>query len=60
MNIENLKPPDKGFTKAEIKWIKEILIPAIKTVHGKQGRNVTINDQDSGQVVNADDCAPCP
>lgn len=61
MNINDLKLPDRGFTKAERKWIKEVLIPAIKTVHGIAGRNVSITDASdgSGQTINASDCQPC-
>jgi len=59
MNIENLKPPTRGFTKAEREWIKNVLIPAIRTVHAVQGHNITINSTDGGQVINAADCQPC-
>jgi hypothetical protein len=59
MSIENLKVPAKGFTKAERKWLEE-LIKAIKTVHAVQGHNVTITDTDQGQLINANDCRPCP
>jgi hypothetical protein len=59
MTIENLKVPEKGFTKAERDWIKNVLIPAIKTVHAVQGHNVTISDGDEGQTINASDCPPC-
>jgi len=55
----NLKLPEKGFTKAERAWLAE-LIEAIKTVHAVQGRNTTISDTNVGQVINADDCDPCP
>lgn len=54
----NLTLPDKGFTKAEREWLKQ-LIEAINTVHGVQGRNVTITDSKDGQTINANDCAPC-
>jgi len=54
-----LKLPDKGFTKSERAWLAE-LIEAIKTVHAVQGRNTTISDTNGGQVINADDCTPCP
>lgn len=60
MNIGTLQAPEKGFTKAEREWIKNVLIPAIKTVHGVQGRNVSITDSDAGQTINASDCQPCP
>ncbi len=60
MDVQNLTVPDKGFTIAERKWIKEQLIPAIKTVFGVAGTNVSINNQDSGQIINANDCDPCP
>jgi type IV secretory pathway protease TraF len=59
MSPENLTLPEKGFTKAERAWLKE-LIAAIKTVHGLAGQNVTISDSDNGQVINASDCDPCP
>lgn len=55
-----LKLPEKGFTKAERAWFEKVLIPAIKTVQAVQGRNCTITNTDQGQVVNADDCTPCP
>ncbi len=54
-----LELPEKGFTKAERAWLRE-LIEAIKTVEGIAGRNVSINNDASGQVVNAADCQPCP
>jgi len=59
VNIDQLRPPGKGFTKAERKWIEEVLIPAIKTVHAVQGRNCSITDTDNGQTINANDCQPC-
>lgn len=59
MTIENLTLPAKGFTKAEREWIKNVLIPAIKTVHAVPGHNVTISDSDNGQTINAMDCPPC-
>lgn len=59
MNPDDLKLPKRGFTKSERAWLAN-LIEAIKTVHGIQGRNITISDQPDGQVINADDCAPCP
>lgn len=59
MNVQNLKLPEKGFTKAERAWLKE-LIDAIKTVNGIAGRNCTITNDASGQMINADDCSPCP
>jgi len=59
VSVDNLKLPDKGFTKTERAWL-ETLIDAIKTVQGLQGRNVTISNDDSGQTINADDCTPCP
>ena len=57
-----LRPPPKGFTKAEREWIEKVLIPAIRTVYGTAGRNVSItnNPNAAGQVINASDCAPCP
>jgi len=57
VNIENLKVPTKGFTKAERDWIKNVLIPAIKTVHAVSGHLTTVSDSDQGQVINAQDCA---
>ncbi len=59
MNPQDLTLPEKGFTKAERAWLKE-LISAIKTVQGVAGRNVTITNADSGQTINASDCDPCP
>ncbi len=56
MDIQNLTVPDKGFTIAERKWIREQLIPAIKTVFGVPGTNVSITNHDSGQIINASDC----
>ena len=55
----NLKLPSKGFTKAERAWLSQLL-EAIKTVQAVQGRNTTIGESDNGQVINADDCEPCP
>ena len=49
-----------GFTKKEREWLKTKLKPALKTVHGVSGRNVSITDSDVGQTVNASDCQPCP
>ncbi len=60
MDIQNLTAPDKGFTKAEREWLKTVLIPAIKTVHAVQGRNVSISNDDAGQTINAADCDACP
>lgn len=60
MNIDNLQVPVKGFTKAERQWIKEKLIPALKTVRGIAGRDVSISNDDQGQTINASDCTPCP
>jgi hypothetical protein len=54
-----LKLPEKGFTKAEREWLRE-LIDAINTVRAIKGRNVTITPSKSGQVINASDCPPCP
>jgi hypothetical protein len=59
MSIENLKVPQKGFTKAERKWLEE-LVKAIKTVHAVPGQNISISDSDQGQTINAQDCPPCP
>lgn len=61
MNVDNIQLPEKGFTKKEREWIKNVLIPAIRTVHGVAGRNVTItDDENKGQTINAADCQPCP
>ncbi len=60
MDLNTLTLPDKGFTKAEREWIKTVLIPAIKTVQGIAGKNVTINNSDNGQAIAASDCQPCP
>ncbi len=60
MNIDQLTAPEKGFTKAERQWIKDVLIPAIKTVQGVAGRNVNITNSDNGQTIAASDCDPCP
>jgi hypothetical protein len=57
--IADLKLPEKGFTRAERKWLVE-LIKAIQSVHAIAGRNVTVTDNDSGQVIGAEDCASCP
>jgi hypothetical protein len=59
MNAQELKLPAKGFTKTERAWLSE-LIEAIRTVHAVEGRNTTIDNTNDGQVVNADDCTPCP
>ena len=60
MTVDNLTLPDKGFTKQERAWIKDVLIPAIKTVQGIAGRNVTIINSDNGQTINTQDCKTCP
>ncbi len=59
MNIDQLTVPDKGFTKSEREWLKD-LISAIKTVQGVAGRNVSITNSDNGQTIAASDCDPCP
>ena len=59
MNVNNLKVPKRGFTKSERKWLAQ-LVQAIKTVHGIAGHEVTISEDDSGQTINANDCAKCP
>jgi hypothetical protein len=59
MKLDDLQLPERGFTKAERAWLEK-LIEAIKTVHGIAGRNTSISDTDQGQVINAEDCAPCP
>jgi len=58
--VIKLTLPEKGFTKAEREWIKNVLIPAIKTVEAVQGKNVQIQNTNSAQVINASDCQPCP
>ncbi len=60
MDVQNLTAPEKGFTKAEREWIKTVLIPAIKTVQGVAGKNVSITNSDNGQTIAASDCQPCP
>lgn len=60
MNVDNLQLPEKGFTKKEREWIKNVLFPAIRTVHAIQGRNVQITDSDNGQMIGANDCPECP
>ncbi len=57
--MQSLALPDKGFTKQERKWLLE-LISAINTVRGVAGRNVSITEADTGQIINASDCDPCP
>ena len=54
----NLELPAKGFTKAERAWLRK-LIEAIKTVKAVEGRNCTVSNDPSGQVINATDCDPC-
>jgi type IV secretory pathway protease TraF len=54
-----IEVPAKGFTKAERAWLRE-LVAAIKTVEAIQGKNVSITNSSSGQVINAADCQPCP
>ncbi len=58
MGLESLTVPERGFTKLEREWIKQ-LIEAIKTVQGIQGQNVSITNDPSGQTINASDCDPC-
>ncbi len=60
MDLKTLTLPDKGFTKAEREWIKTVLIPALKTVQGVAGKNVSITNSDNGQTIAASDCQPCP
>ncbi len=50
-----LQLPEKGFTKAEREWLRE-LIEAIKTVEGIAGRNVKITNDATGQMIAANDC----
>lgn len=54
-----LELPAKGFTKTERAWLAE-LIEAIKTVHAVHGRNTSVSNTESGQVISASDCAACP
>ena len=58
MNPADLTLPRKGFTKNERAWLAQ-LIEAIKTVHAVAGRNISISEHKQGQMINADDCAPC-
>ncbi len=60
MNIDSIFDNLDGFTKKEREWLKTKLKPALKTVHGVQGRNISITDSDAGQTINASDCPPCP
>ncbi len=57
--MTNLKAPEKGFTKAERAWLAEV-VKEINTNKAVAGRNTSVTDSDDGQVVNADDCTPCP
>lgn len=56
MEIPN---PPPGPRKLE-RYLVEVVIPAIKTLYAIAGVNVTISDFDTGQVINANDCPPCP
>jgi len=49
-----------GFTKKEREWLKTKLKPALKTVYGVAGKNVSITNSDNGQTIAANDCQPCP
>ncbi len=60
MDIDAIFDNLQGFTKKEREWLKTKLKPALKTVYGVAGRNVNINNTDSGQTINASDCDPCP
>lgn len=60
MNIDDIFENLQGFTKKEREWLKTKLKPALKTVQGVAGRNVTITNEDSGQMINANDCDACP
>lgn len=60
MNIDEIFENLPGFTKREREWLRTKLKPAMKTVHGVAGRNVTITDKNEGQTINAADCQPCP
>ncbi len=60
MDIQTLTVPQKGFTKAERDWIKNVLIPALKTVQGIAGRNCSITNSQDGQTISGNDCPPCP
>ncbi len=55
----NLQLPEKGFTKAERAWLKQ-LVESIKTVRAIAGQNITISESGNGQLINASDCDPCP
>jgi hypothetical protein len=57
--MNDLKLPQKGFTKAERAWLQE-LINAINTVKAIAGANVNITNDPTGQIINASDCPPCP
>jgi len=54
-----LELPQKGFTKAEREWLKQ-LIEAIKTVEAVPGRNCSIDNSHNAQVISSNDCQPCP
>jgi hypothetical protein len=60
MNIDAIFDNLQGFTKKEREWLKTKLKPALKTVQGVQGKNVSITNADNGQTINASDCQPCP
>ncbi len=60
MDIDSIFDNLQGFTKKEREWLKTKLKPALKTVQGVAGKNVSITNSDSGQTIAASDCDPCP
>lgn len=59
MDIDSIFENLDGFTKTEREWLKTKLKPVLKTNQGIAGKNVDINNDDSGQTINASDCGPC-
>ncbi len=59
MDIDAIFDNLQGFTKKEREWLKTKLKPALKTVQGVAGRNVSITNSDKGQAIAASDCDPC-
>lgn len=53
-----LTMPARGFTKQERAWLAEA-IKEINSLRAIAGRNVTIDNHNEGQVINAADCPPC-
>jgi len=47
-----IKLPEKGFTKSEKQWLKTV-IEAIKSNKAIAGENVTVDNREDGQVINA-------